>query len=289
MFMKIGLYHNYVRAVKDINEDLDPDLILLAALFLASTLLLYLGLFYDIFLGFLIALVILDLVIGYPMYKLDKKIKEMEARLPDVLMHMATSLKAGGTIESSLKEVAGGRYGILAKEMRRMLLQMKEGKTFDEAFKDFADRSGSQIIRRTAEVIISARRSGGGLATALMSIADDVREMQRISKERIAKTTTYVMFVVIAADFVAPMIFGLVTGVMMFLAKVAGSSATPLFQSMIFYFKAYLAISAVFSALAAAMIREGDISKASLYAPFLLLLTYIIYQVVSGFAIGFFG
>ncbi len=289
MFMEIGIYQRYVRAVKDINEDLDPDLILLVALFLASTLLLYLGLFYDIFLGFLIALVILDLVLGYPLYKLDKKIKEMESRLPDVLMHMATSLKAGGTIESSLKEIAGGRYGILAKEMRRMLLQMKEGKTFDEAFKDFAERTGSQIIKRTAEVIISARRSGGGLATALMSIADDVREMQRISKERIAKTTTYVMFVIIAADFVAPMIFGLVTGVMTFLAKVAGSSATPLFQSMIFYFKAYLAISAVFSALAAAMIREGNVSKASLYAPFLLLLTYIIYQVVSGFAIGFFG
>ncbi len=279
----------YEIAIKEINEDLDPSIVLTSSFFLASILILYVGLFFDIFLGFLLALTVLDIALGYPLHKLHKKIAMMEERMPDVLMHLATSLKAGATVESALKEVAGGRYGPISREMRKMLLQMKEGKTFEGAFRDFADRSGSSIISKTADVIISAKRSGGGLATALMSIADDIREMFRIKKERIAKTTTYVLFVVIAADFVAPLIFGLVTGVMVFLGQVAGEGVSPLFQSMVFYFKTYLAISAAFSALMAAMVREGNTEKAAMYAPFLLLISYIVYEVVMSFAIGFFG
>ncbi len=279
----------YEVAVKGINEDLDARVLLAEAFFLASILLFYVGLFFDIFLGILLVLVVIDLVLGYPMYRLQKKILSMEERLPDVLMHIATSLKAGATVESALKEVAGGRYGNLSKEMRKVLLQMKEGKTFEEAFKDFAERSGSGVIARTSDVIISAKKSGGSLSAALLSIADDIREIFRIKKERVAKTTTYLMFIIIAADFVAPLIFGLVTGIMIFLGRIAGEGVTPIFNSMVFYFKAYLAISAVFSALMAAMVREGEVEKAAIYAPFLLLVTYIIYTVVMRFAVGFFG
>jgi flagellar protein FlaJ len=285
----MSVYSAYVNAIRDINPEIDPEIFLLLGVFVSAVLILYLGIFYDILLGFLVAVVVMDLILGYPLHKSQSKVAKVEQKLPDVLMHLATTLRAGGTIESGLKEVAGGRYGDISKEMRRMLLQMKEGKTFEEAFNEFADRSGSDIVRKTADVIVSAKRSGGGMATALTSIADDIREMYRLKKERIAKTTTSTLFIIIAADFVAPLIFGLVTGIMVFLSSVSGESVTPMFQSIIFYFKIYLAISAVFSALAASIIREGNVGKASLYAPFLLLLTYLIYQVVMVFAIGFFS
>ncbi len=285
----MSMYDAYVAAVKEINEEFDPVMLVLYGLFAGSVAILYIGLFYDIFLGILVSVAILDLILGYPLYKMQARIEEMESRLPDVLMHIATSLKAGGTVESALKEVAEGRYGTLAREMRTMLIRMKEGKTFDEAFMDFAKSSGSEIIQRTASVIISARRAGGGMADALMSIADDVREFYRIKKDRRAKTTTYMLFILMAAILIAPIIFGIVSGVMKFLASVAGQGVSPLFDSMVFYFKTYLALSAIFAALAASMVREGNLSRSALYAPFFILIAYITYQVVSNFAVVFFG
>ncbi len=285
----MNTYEAYKAAVAEINEELDPELLLLMSIFLGSVLILLVGLYYDIFLGTLLAAAIIDIVLGYPLYRSQTRVEEMERRLPDVLMHIATSLKAGGTVESALSEVAGGRYGVLAKEMRKMLIRMKEGKTFDEAFEDFAKATGSDIIERTAMVIISARRSGGGMADALMSIAEDVRDIYKIKAERRAKTTTYILFILIAGILIAPLIFGIVSGLMRFLGSIAGSSAAPLFDSMIFYFKLYLAVSAIFTSLAASMVREGNLSRSALYAPFFLLIAYITFQVVSTFALQFFG
>ena len=285
----MGIYEAYKAAVQDINEDLDPDLLLAIGLFSGSVVIFYVGLFYDIFLGFLLSASIIDLIVGYPLYKAQTRVEKMEMGLPDVLIHIATSLKAGGTVESALKEVATGRYGLLAKEMRKMLIRMKEGKTFDEAFEDFARSTGSELIMRTARVIISARRAGGGMADALYNIADDVREVYKIKSERRAKTTTYTLFMIVAGILIAPVIFGIVSGVMFFLSSVVGTSTAPLFSTILFYFKAYLAISAIFVALATSVVREGNYSRSVLYAPIFLLIAYLTYVVVSKFALGFFG
>ncbi len=285
----MGIYEVYKASVEDINEELDPDLLLSIGLFSGAISIIYIGLFYDIFLGILISISIMDVIVGYPLYKAQTRIEKMEKMLPDVLMHISTSLRAGGTVESALKEVSTGRYGTLATEMRKMLIRMKEGKTFEEAFEDFANSTGSDIFKRTANVIISARRAGGGMSEALMSIASDVREIYKIKSDRRAKTTTYVLFMLVSAVLIAPIIFGIVSGIMLFLGKVAGQAATPLFGSMIFYFKAYLAISALFGALMASLVREGNFSRSVLYAPIFILIAYVTYVVVSNFAVGFFS
>lgn len=204
------------------------------------------------------------------------------------MSHMSTSLRAGSTVEAALKEVASAGYGPISIDLRSMLRQINEGKTFEDAFIGFGKKTESLIVQRSINVIVSAKRTGGGLVEALSSISDDMRENLRLHKERRAKTMVQVLFIIIASNFVAPFIFGLVAGIILFLAQIAGGETPALFETLIFYFKGYLIISALFSALAASLIREGNVTKTVIYAPLLLLIAYVIFILVHYFAGVFF-
>jgi hypothetical protein len=137
-------------------------------------------------------------------------------------------------------------------------------------------------------VIVSAKRTGGGLVNALGSIAEDMRENARLRIERGSRTMTQVLFIVVAACFVSPFIFGLVSGIVLFLGSIGGGDTPPLFDTLIFYFQGFMVLSAIFASLAASMIKEGNISKSVIYAPILLIVTYVIFVGVNMFARTFF-
>ncbi|MCK4327973.1 MAG: type II secretion system F family protein [Candidatus Diapherotrites archaeon] len=283
----MGIYQDYRKAVKYVNPSLEADFVIGVAMFASAVALMYLGLFVDLVLGGLVAIMVFDVALGYPMFMRDKRITQIETTLPDVLSHMSTSLRAGATVESALKEVAGSGYGPISIDLRNMLREINEGKTFEEAFLDFGRRTESITVQRSVNVIVSAKRTGGGLVDALSSIADDMRQNMRLFKERRAKTMVQVLFIVIAANFVGPFIFGLVAGIILFLASISGEPPA-LFGTLIFYFKGYLVVSALFSALAASMIREGNVTKTVIYAPVLLVISYVIFVAVNYMANAFF-
>lgn len=286
------LYDSYVRAVRFALGDVEPDYLILGALFAASVSLTYIGIFVDMIFGGLIAVFFLDLAIGYPLYKRSKRISQMEKALPDVLTSMAATLQAGGTIESSLKDASRGKYGPISEELRRMLREVKRGKTFEAAFSDFARRTESLNIQRSVDVIISAKRTGGGLVQALRSIANDLKNNQRLIEERKSITLLQIIFIIIAADVIGPAILGLISGITVFLAGIAGAAGgepNTLLGTVVFYLKGYIIVSAIFSALAAAVIREGDVTKSVLYLPILLTVAYTFYVGVGFLAKMWFG
>ena len=280
----MGLYTSYKNAVKYVNPSLEADFVIGLAMFLSSVFLVYVGFFIDLVFGGMLAILTFDLALGYPLYIRGKRIAEIEDTLPDVLSHMSTSLRAGSTVESALKEVAESGYGPISMDLHTMLRKINEGKTFEEAFIEFGKRTESRIVQRSINVIVSAKRTGGGLVDALSSISDDMRQNLRLQKERRAKTMVQVLFIIIAANFVAPFIFGLVAGIILFLGNIASNSSPALFGTLIFYFKGYLIVSALFSSLAASLIREGNITKTVIYAPLLLLISYVIFITVDYFA-----
>ena len=192
------------------------------------------------------------------------------------------------TIEGALKEVASSGYGPISEDMRTMLREINEGKTFEEAFIDFGKRTESITVQRSVNVIVSAKRTGGGLVDALSSISDDMRQNLRLFKERRAKTMIQVLFIVVAANFVAPFIFGLVASIILFLASIGGETPV-IFGTLIFYFKGFIIVSALFSAMASSMMREGNITKTVIYAPMLLVISYTVFVVVNYFSNIFFS
>jgi pilus assembly protein TadC len=245
-----------------------------------------LGLMADPTLGFLLAVLSIDLGLGLPFFLVDRKVDDIENRLPDVLHHMATTLKTGGTVETSLREVSRIDYGPISKNLKVILREMSEGKTFEDAFSDFAVKSRSEMLRRAAIIIIAARRAGGGLLDTLAAMAEDIRAMARLKRERKTKTFMQFLFILVAGCFVAPFIFGIVKSVMDIMIRVGGTTSMGEVAATISQFdtlfKSYLIIAAALTTFGAVLVREGRWTKAIVYIPIGVLVTYVIYTMIAG-------
>ncbi|MEM0372333.1 MAG: type II secretion system F family protein [archaeon] len=244
-----------------------------------------LAFFIDPTLCLLIALVVLDAGIGLPFFLAERKVAQIEERLPDVLHHMGTTLKTGGTIETALKEVARVNYGPITAGLKEMLREMNEGSTFEDSFSSFAVKSRSQLLQKAAVIIIAARQSGGALLETLSSMAEDFRAMHRLNSERRTKTFLQFLFIIVAGVLVAPFVFGIVKSVLSILISVGGETTAgtaAIVGEFDFLFKVYLILQSALALIGAVQVREGSISKAVVYIPVGAIVAYAIYTLLSG-------
>lgn len=271
----------YEETVKFAGLKIGPKKLLIITL-AASVVAFVIGSFIDITLSFLLPVVIIDLGIGAPFFLARRKVRSIEDALPDVLHHMSTTLKTGGTTEVALEEASRVDYGPITKGIKRMLNDIREGSTFERAFREFASTSRSELLEKTAMIIITARKSGGALVDTLTAMGEDIRAIQRLRSERRTKTVLQFMFIIVAGCFVAPFVFGIVKSVLSILVSVGGDgSGAGLISQFDLIFKIYLVMESALTTLGAVQVREGSMSKAVIYIPIFVLITYIIYILVA--------
>lgn len=280
----VKTYQKFKDTVKFAEMGMDPRALLMLTIVLTIVAVVVGWFLFDITLSILFALLVLDLGLGLPFYLASQKVKKIEEKLPDVLHHMGTTLKTGGTVEVALREVSRIKYGPITDGVKKMLRQISEGKTFEEAFSDFALESRSELMQRAAIIIIAARKSGGALLETLTAMAEDIRALYRLKRERTTKTFLQFLFILVAGCLVAPFVFGIVKSVLEILVQVGGE-ATPEVLAIVgqfdFLFKAYVILESGLSILGAVQVREGNISKAVIYIPIGILVSYIIYVSVA--------
>ncbi len=284
--MSKSLYQKYADAVEFSGMKIKPQFLLVLTLIgvFASILISFFIPFIDFTVSILAILLIIDIGLGLPFYLKDKKIAEIESKLPDVLRHIAITIKTGGTIETALKEASRVDYGPITPGLKKMLLQINEGKTFEEAFTNFALESHSNLLEKAAIIIVAARKAGGGLLETLTSMAEDFRALYRLQRERQSKTFLQFLFILVAGVFIAPFVFGIVKSVLQILVQVGGeptASTDALVSKFNTLFKVYLILQAALSSIGAFQVREGKISKAITFIPIAAIISYAIYIVVS--------
>jgi len=245
-----------------------------------------------------IFLVVVDLMLGYPYMLAIRRINAIERALPDALKQLADILKAGGTYEYALREIATSDYGPLSKEMQEVLRKMEEGENLEDSLNGLARNIDSRLVKRTISIINDAIKAGAGLADILDEIADDVRAMHRIAKERIGGTMLQVIFIVTAGSMIAPIIMGMITTVVQLLIETAAgitADKTVIVEAIaarnliVLMMQIYLIIEVVTSGMMIALTREGKINKSLIYIPILLLIAFVCYYVAlfaSGYLIG---
>lgn len=203
--------------------------------------------------------------------------------MPDALKHMALVLKAGGTVENALDEVADSEgYGPLGADLKGALSRLRRGQTFDVVFLDTAEESGSILFKRTVSIIADAKRAGAGLADVMFAIADDAKDILHIQRERISRTTMHVIFLVAASMVIAPFIFGFALSVIQFIAENmirALPNAKPIDScSLNNTFTVFLIVQALIAAAAIGIVRNGRAGKYILYVPVVVLVTLLIFE-----------
>lgn len=147
-------------------------------------------LFYQSFLAF----VIIPIYVVYAFFcdrkKMQKKQQEqLNEQFRETLGYIKEVLQTGAALEQAVSETAKsmtkayGEKSMLAEELNQMVRQMYVGIPLETSFSDFAYRSCNEDIKSFAEVLIIARKSGGGIRNVILYTERILREKQETLRQ----------------------------------------------------------------------------------------------------------
>jgi tight adherence protein B len=111
-----------------------------------------------------------------------------EKQLPDTLVLLASSLRAGFSLMQGLEAVAQEISDPMQKELQRVFTEVRLGRPIEDALGEAADRMNSNDLRWTVMAIRIQREVGGNLAVLLDTVSDTMVKRERIRRELRALT-----------------------------------------------------------------------------------------------------
>ena len=115
--------------------------------------------------------------------KARRRMRAFEDQLPDLLITMAASLKAGHSFKQGIQSVVDEGQEPAAKELRRVLTDTQLGRPMEQALMQTADRIGSKNFSFVITAVNIQRQVGGSLAGLFDMVADTVRDRQQFARK----------------------------------------------------------------------------------------------------------
>jgi len=116
------------------------------------------------------------------------RLQKFNNQLEDALSTIASSLKAGFSINQALEAVVDENRHPISIEFRLLIQEVRLGVPLEEALEKMVQRIGSQDFELVSVAIITARQTGGELTVILDRLASLVRERMRIQNKLMALT-----------------------------------------------------------------------------------------------------
>jgi tight adherence protein B len=135
------------------------------------------------FMGFLGLLAGAAAPVGWLALKAKMRIKAFEEQLPDLLVALAATLKAGHSFRQALKTVADEGRPPASKELNRVLTEARLGRPMEVALAEMAQRVGSPNFEFVITSVTIQRQVGGSLAGLIDMVADTVRQRQQFARK----------------------------------------------------------------------------------------------------------
>jgi flagellar protein FlaJ len=211
-------------------------------------------------------------------------ISSIESQMPLLVRGVAESQETGMTLIKSLEKVVDNQMvsGPLAKEVKRMVIQMAWGSSFEDALTSFKNRVKSPIVNRFCVLVLEASHSGGTIKKVFTATSGFMQEMNEIDRDTSSQMKTYI--VVIYAAFAVFLVTALLL-VRSFFAPMAGSQqilnnvavgGTSGFKD--FFYKNMM-VSALTGGLMAGKIGERRVAGGLKHALLLVIVGYVIFFV----------
>lgn len=130
-----------------------------------------------------------------PLLQLSRKRRKMlqafNEQLPDALMLVINSLRAGNSFLQALQLVAkqmggskeNGETSVISQEFAMTVTEINWGLSVDRALTNLAERIGTVDVDLMAAAIMVQRETGGNLAEVLQHLHDTIRDRIRIAGE----------------------------------------------------------------------------------------------------------
>ncbi|MEO8290697.1 MAG: type II secretion system F family protein [Gaiellaceae bacterium] len=112
-----------------------------------------------------------------------KRLRDFEDQLPDILVTMAASLKAGHSFRQGMQSVVDEGVDPAAQEFKRVLTEARLGRPMDDALGEMAARIGSNNFEFVMSAVTIQRQVGGSLAGLFDMVADTVRQRQQFRRK----------------------------------------------------------------------------------------------------------
>ena len=233
--------------------------------------------------AFLIGFIIPSLIIGLYIFSvMERRVDTIEKTTPDFLRQIASLLRAGIGIETALEDVSKHGSGPLNDELKRAVIEIKIGSTFDDAIMAMSERLKSKNLERTFRMILEGRRTGGSLSDVIETVAEDLRAVLALKRERRANVMMSVMFLIIAAIVAAPFALGMIMVYSGFIESLG--KPNPLLGSAITAASGYIIIHSIIAGLLIGIILYGSARKGVKYSLVLAPVAYIIFYIIKTLA-----
>ena len=116
-------------------------------------------------------------------HKARRRLAAIDEQLPDLLVTLAASLKAGHSFRQGIQAVVDEGQPPSSKEFKRVLTETRLGRPMDDALADMATRIGSKNVSFVVTAVTIQRQVGGSLAGIFDMVADTVRQRQQFQRK----------------------------------------------------------------------------------------------------------
>lgn len=224
-------------------------------------------------------LVIFPAIYTYVSVKHERNVAEIEQSAPDFLRQLSSMLKVGLSFENAMEDMS--RYGKdpLYDEMRRAILEIRMGRNFDDAWMAMSKRLKSRELERIFIIILDGRKSGSSMASVILNISNDLRELLAIKHERKSSVMMAVMFLIISAVIASPFALGMVSVYGNFIQGFAHNSELIVIAPLAG--QIYLLLHSFLVGIIIAIIMYGNFKKGIKFSVPLVVVSYCIYYLIS--------
>lgn len=122
----------------------------------------------------------------YVRVRADRRQRELIQAFPDALDLMLVCVEAGLGLEAAFARVGMEMvrsHPRLAEQFGGVVLELRAGRSHEDALRRLADRSGSDEIRAFATLLIQSTKLGSSIAQTLRVYASEMREKRRLRAE----------------------------------------------------------------------------------------------------------
>jgi tight adherence protein C len=139
----------------------------------------------------------------------DRRQRELVNGFPDALDLMLVCVEAGLGLEAAFARVGmemTTSHPRLAEQFGAVVLELRAGRSHEDALRRMADRAGADDIRAFATLLIQSTKLGSSIAQTLRTYASEMREKRRMRAEEKAHRLPVLISIPLVACMLPTMI-----------------------------------------------------------------------------------
>jgi len=119
----------------------------------------------------------------------------IDRNLPLFLLALSSAVQSGANLIRAIENAADRNMGPLTPELKNLRANISWGMPIEDAFENFANKTGTKMSKRVAVLLEMALKIGGDIRTNLEMIQKHVTELQNLEKERKLAPYTYTIYI----------------------------------------------------------------------------------------------